>query len=327
MKGLTATIVGVALTASLAAAPRVIANENGEVHSYSSQTSMTQPTYVDNDGPMFEPAGTMVHVVGPGMVMTPGSRIYLVNDDPAYDLSGAGDHWFLVGDGTAFQDNHWKNTAAFAATTGPDRPEVVPIFAEYRQDWLAVAAGDRPVRTFNAPPSVMETGTAVVPSSMVYTNPESMDRYTYSSTQYTETPKRKATVRRTHTARYSKARVHHRHRATYTAATRRHHYQATSTVKRHRRTTVTSTYHRPARYSYAETAPASNEGMYTTTVSQRTDETGHQVFQMHSSWYMKNNGDWFRAASWRGPYVKVSKGLVPREVKMSEKHPSRIDMG
>ena len=54
---------------------------------------------------------------------------------------------FLVGDGTAFQDYHWTNTAAFAATTGPDRPEVVPIFAEYRQDWLAVAAGDRPVRT------------------------------------------------------------------------------------------------------------------------------------------------------------------------------------
>jgi hypothetical protein len=281
----------------------VIANENGEVHSYSSQTSMTQPTYVDNDGAMFEPAGTMVHVVGPGMVMTTGSRIYLVNDDPAYDLSGAGDHWFLVGDGTAFQDNHWKNTAAFAATTGPDRPEVVPIFAEYRQDWLAVAAGDRPVRTFNAPPSVMETGTAIVPSSMVYTNPESME-----------------TVRRTHTANYSKARVYHRNRATLTSANRRQHRVATSTVKRHRRTTVTSTYHRPARYSYAETAPVYNE------VSQRTDEAGHQVLQMHSSWYMKNNGDWFRAASWRGPYVKVSKGLVPREVKMSEKHPSRIDM-
>ena len=317
MKGLIATIVGVALTGSLAVAPTVIANENGEVHYWTSGTRSGEP--------MLEPAGTMVQVTGPGMVMTPGTRIYLVNDDPAYDLSGAGDHWFLVGDGTAFQDNHWKNTAAFAAATGPDRPEVVPIFAEYRQDWLAVAAGDRPVRTFDAPPAMMETGTAVVPSSMVYTNPEPMDRYTYSSTQYTETPKKKATVRRTHTARYSKARTHHRYRATLASSTRRHHRMATA--KRHRRTTVTSTYHRPASYSDAATAPVYDAPTQTTAaVEVRTDQAGHELFQMHSSWYMKNDGDWFRAASWRGPFSKVSKGLVPREVKMSAKHPSRMDM-
>src|SRR2546425_7359978 len=144
MKGLIALIVGVALTASWVVTPALIADENGEVHYRSSANVPTDRAVT------VLPSDRVITVAGPGIAMTPGTRVYLVNDDPAYDLSGAEDHWFLVGDGTAFHESSWRSQAAFVSTaTGLH--EVVPISAEYRQDWLAGAAGDRPGRTVTAP--------------------------------------------------------------------------------------------------------------------------------------------------------------------------------
>ena len=307
MKRYIGWIVGVALTASLAAAPTVIAQENGEVHHWSSGYSRSDgTTNVVERGD----EGTMVRVVGPGMMMAPGSRVYFINDDPDYDLSGSGDHWFLVGNGTSFHDNNWKNSASFAGTTGPARSEFVPISAEYRQDWLAVAAGDRPVRTLTPPGSTMEA----TPMS-----------YSYSSTQYTENgakyrsvqPRRTTKVyRTTSTARYSA--THRTHK--------RQHVAVATTHKRYRSASVATT---PARHSYSRTMTV-REKPTTAVVAAapevRYDQFGHQIFQIHNSWYMKNNGEWLRAESWRGPFVRVGKGMVPREVKMSAKRPSRVDM-
>ena len=287
MKGLIAWIVGVALTASSVVAPTVIADENGEVHHWSSTG------YLPSDHTVtVVPADRMISVAG--MAMAPGTRIYFVNDDPTYDLSGAGDHWFLIGDGTAFHDNSWKETSTFVSAGGV-RHEVIPIPAEYRQDWVAVAAGDRPVRTLAANGVPMN------------------DRYTYTEngTKY-------------RTAAVKKAYVHRKAKAVRTSTFRHRHNAAMASMhKKHRAT--------PARYSYTTTRTAEYREPVamvaeTPVVRVTEDQMGHELFQIHSSWYMKSNGDWYRAESWRGPFVRVKKGSVPREVRMSAKHESRAEM-
>ncbi len=319
MKGLIVWIVGVALTASLSITPAVIADENGEVHTWSASSSDEGTTRMIS----VAPSDRVIQVVSPGMAMAPGTRVYFVSDDPAYDLSGAGDHWFLVGDGTAFHESSWRSPAVFASTGGGTK-EVVPVSAEYRQDWLAVAAGDRPVRSFTSPRSVMDVSDmAMAPSSIVYVmkgdngdSRYSNARYADSGTRYKAHHRAKAKMhRRTSAARYSA--VHHR--------THRRHRAVAASYRRHRAA--------PARASYASTRTEVREPMRMAVaqpaeaqVEIRRDEAGNELFQMNSSWYMKTNGDWMRAESWRGPFAHVKKGSVPREVRKSEEHPSRMDM-
>jgi hypothetical protein len=295
MKGLMVVLVGLGLTVSFVGIPAVIADENGEVHYRTSNS-----TYVPTD----ERAEGSEEMVRAEMPMVSGARVYFVNDDPAYDLSGAGDHWFLLGDGTAFHEQSWRSPAALASA-GAMPHEVVPISAEYRQDWLAVCAGDRPVRSFTAPRYVMDTGAMASSAEMTRTTPDN-DRDEGMSARNADT------FRPVHHPRH--------HRSHYTAATRyrtyhRRHHAAMTSTRRATRTTM------------AEAAVTTEPAVTTeSNVEVRRDEMGHELFQMGSSWYMRDNGDWFRSESWRGPFVHVRKGMVPREVRMSEKHPSRMDM-
>lgn len=287
MKGFIAGIVGLGLTMS-PVVTQVTADENGEVHSWTASS-----TYVPSDET-------------PEMRMSgQGSRIYLVSDDPAYDLSGTRDQWFLVGDGTAFHQDSWHSSAAFASTGGM-RHEIVPVPAEYRQDWLAVAAGDRPVRTFAAPRYRMDTGAMASSAELTRTMPDN-DRDEVRSVRNTDTFRPVHHPQRHHKMHYTAARryrtYHHRHHA------------AMTTTRRVTRTTMAE----PA----VMTEPAVTKE---SSMEVRRDEMGHELLQMGSSWYMKDNGEWFRSESWRGPFVRVRKNTVPREVRMSEKHPSRMDM-
>jgi hypothetical protein len=179
--------------------------------------------------------------------------------------------------------------------------EVVPITAEFRQDWLAVAAGDRPVRTFTAPRAISGAGVmAVVPMENTTSEPTTMNQY--SSTQERDTFRP----------------VHHPRRRTY-HATRAVRYTST-----HR--------YRTSTYQNASVEPAVSENQEAVTaeaqpaVEVAEDRLGHELFQMGNSWYMKEDKDWYRAESWRGPFAPIKKRTVPREVKMSAKHPSRMDM-
>jgi len=303
MKGLLASIVAVALIAPAIVAPRVIADENGEVHYWSSSSS-----YVPADEEM---TNAEAMPVGYGDDMTPvamasplpaySGHVYLVNDDPGYDLSGPYDHWFLVGDGTAFRESSWNGNAAFAARMGSMPHEVVPITAEFRQDWLAVAAGDRPVRTFTAPRSSMNSGVTVSTMERTYVPPPENQM---TSTQSRDTFRPVSQPRR---------RAYH--------ATRHPRYTGERYTARTTKSTV----------SYASNEPTTNAVQEETVETQPAvqvmqDTAGNELYQINTSWYMKQNGDWYRAESWRGPFVRLGKGKVPREVRMSAKHPSRMDM-
>ena len=307
MKGLLAWIVGVTLVVTSAGVARVIADENGEVHYWSSSSSYvpsdeerTTVTNVSDEHPVeyIDADDQMPMVIGSPLPASAG-HVYMVNDDPGYDLSGPSDHWFLMGDGTAFRDDNWRSTATFASTRMMGH-EVVPITAEYRQDWLAVAAGDRPVRTFVAPRSSTNMGVMAV-APMENNEMPTSSGYQYSSTQ---------------TQNHDTFRpVHH---------PRRRAYHPTRTVR------YTSTRHEAVNASYepAMNEPAENQEAVNTetTVQVAQDKLGNELYQINNSWYFKSDGEWYRAESWRGPFARLGKGKVPREVRMSAKHPSRMDM-
>lgn len=308
MKGLLAWIVGVTLIGSSIGAPRVIADENGEIHYWSSSTSYVpqdegRTTYVS------QPEHPVQFVDVSDDAMVPGDftstmpaahgHVYIVNDDPGYDLTGPSDHWFLMGDGTAFRDENWHSSAAFASTAQMTGHEVVPITAEFRQDWLAVAAGDRPVRTFTAPRSVTGAGVmAVVPMENTVNEPTTMNQYSSTDTFRPVHHPRRHAYHATRAVRYSSA---HRYRSSY----------------------------RSSGYQTASYEPAVNQEAVETeaqpAVEVTQDRMGHELFQMGSSWYMEQDHKWYRAESWRGPFAPIKKRTVPREVKMSAKHPSRMD--
>jgi len=303
MKGLIAWIVGVALTASSVVTPSVIADENGEVHYWTSGS-----TYAPSGGTVRYVNTETGETVAAVPVAASDSRVYLVLDDPTYDLSGAGDRLFLVGEGSAFHGGSERSAAVFAATGGVPH-EVASVPAEYRQDWLAVSAGDRPVRAFTVPRSAMDTGRmAGVSTGMTHAN-GMPDNDHYASRQ-TDTfrpvhhPRRRAYVhRRVHSARLSADwRRERRHRASYSTAARREREDEP----------VMPTASNAEAVAMAEPVVV-------------RDELGHEIFQIGSSWYMKDNGEWLRAESWRGPFIHVKEGTVPREVRMSADHPSHMD--
>ena len=302
MKGLTAWIAGVALIGSVVAPALLSANQGEDretIRYYPGQANEVQTSetirYYPADascvgmsheaGVTYVPTGTTytysagieaVPMAEPGMMIA-GNRIYYISDNPQYDLSGSNESIYLVNDGTTYHAPSAR-TATFAAAVAAVPTQVVAVPAEYRQDWLAVAAGDRPVRCIPAMGAVeVETGTAAT-----MTSSETMDNgATYTDTKY---------VNRTQTR-------HVTHRR-----------------KSHSKTTNAAIVQRePVQTEVVESQPVA-----TAAVVAATPAMG-ELFQIGNRWYMVKDGDWSRSDSWRGPFVPVKKGHVPREVRESAK--------
>lgn len=216
------------------------------------------------------PAGQTITVIEPTASVQAGSRAYHVTDDPAYDLSGTDHTLFLVDDGTIYRSRTGRSVA-FASTAGAT--EVIAIPATYRQDWMAVAAGDRPVRCLTP-----VRGVIPAEPSMMSSAPAEMTEAQYR--QYRPKP--------------------------YSTASKR------TAKKSHKKLSFTN--YRPAATGYAQTT---NGDRYEYAATYAVDEAiiGHEIYQMGNSFYMVEGDAWTRASSWRGPYVEVKRGLVPREVQ------------
>jgi hypothetical protein len=296
MKGLFAWIVGTFLVLSIVTGPTARANENDNDNNYSSN---------DHDRYLMTERG--VPYLEPGMAVVPGTRVYYLSDNPKYDLSGSRDSWLLVEDGGAFKADS-KGPTAFVST-GMYPHEVAVMPAEYRQDWLAVAAGDRPVRTVRSvKASMMAPPMAVVPSGYVMYTREGPERVGTSYSSATSG---------THETHYRAVKhvAIRRHRPTQTTVAHHrtyHRHHAAMASYRPRRTTWTRT-----SSTYATAEPA----LSTTTTREYVRD--HDLYQIQGSWYRNENGVWYRGYSWRGPFVHVSRVSVPREVISSEDHPEK----
>ena len=221
-------------------------------------------------------------VVEPAAVVAAGSRVYHVTDDPSYDLSGTSHTLFLVDDGTMYRAPAGKTVAFVRAGAMPT--EVIAIPASYRQDWMAVAAGDRPVRCLTPVRGVAVEG------NQMSTAPDMTTEEQY---------------RAAHPVRYS--------------ATHRRPYR-----RNHRKLSFAS--YQPSRSArYVESGPERAQLATTATFAVDENVIDHELYQVGNSWYLQDGGMWCRAESWRGPYVEVKRGMVPREVRECAKAREEMD--
>ncbi len=51
-----------------------------------------------------------------------------------------------------------------------------------------------------------------------------------------------------------------------------------------------------------------------TNVSYLRDESDYDLYQYGGSWYLMDGGNWYRARSWRGPFVYIARSTVPEAV-------------
>jgi len=270
MKGFLVLIVGALLTVVLVPSANVNAHETyGEVG--------------------YSPASTWVPASGSGVQVIPSGGVYRIVDDPQYDLSGTRETVYLIGGGPEFHATSGNAPAAFVRM-GTVPHEVIAVPAEYRQNWLAVAAGDRPVRCLTTPRMVQSTTTEQMSTAPAGHEFYSRENYASRSARY-------ATATRTH----------------------RHHYRNYSTSMNHRRhrhhtTMASARYRAPARNSYAVSTPMVHAEA--TSGVGIMEVGGRDLYQMNGSWYtVEEGGGWARSDSWHGPFVRVKTGIVPREVR------------
>lgn len=312
MKILAAVAVGSALSL-LAAVPTVRANDrDDDVRYWSAVRGAT--------------------VLESGVAVVPGTRIYYLVDDPKYDLSGTGETVYLVEDGSTYRAGA-KGVPVALVKTSPGAHEVVAIPAEYRQNWMAVAAGDRPVRA--VVPSRMVTTAVptmiVVPSDRVFTadgRPIYSDNRTRDDGRYQTSSNcapsaQGATYHRTHhkssaAKNTSAKRAHHRKSASATTASTSH--------KNAYRNGYNAGYRTAAAERHEHSAEESGVSAMKTAAARYAEEVRSQpdAYQEGNSWYRHEAGGWTRSSSWRGPFVRVDKGSVPREVKESDKRESKL---
>lgn len=313
MKILAAVVMGTALSL-LAAAPTVRANDrDDDVRYWSAVRGAT----------VFES----------GMAVVPGTRIYYIVDDPKYDLSGSNETVYLVEDGSTYRAGA-KGVPVALVKTSAGAHEVVAIPAEYRQNWMAVAAGDRPVRTV-VPSRMVSTAvpTMIVVSSdrvygtngqLIYSDQRVRDNGRYRMTSANCAPSaQRATYHR-----------HHKASSAKTASAKKHHRRSTSATNASyaRKNAYRNGYNAGYRTAAAERRePAENTGVSAmkTAAARYAEEVRSQpdAFQFQNSWYRREAGGWTRSYSWRGPFVYVDKGSVPREVKESAERGSTEVIG
>jgi len=247
--------------------------------------------YVPTQRVQYVPTSNAVSISEPG-TMIAGNRIYYISDNPRYDLSGGNEQIVLVENGSSYRAPTTYTTATFVtAVGGYAQPQVVTVPAEYHQDWLAVAAGDRPVRCIPAVATTMNT----MPTASQVT-------YRRVAPSYT-------------TARYSSTGTRYvtRSRPRYV------------THRRHSNYTTTNGYfvqREPVQYQTV----ATESPCYTTTSAVVAEAAPMgDIYQIGPQWYMERDGKWARADSWRGPFMEVKKGHVPREVRESAKRKHKME--
>lgn len=289
-------------------------------------TSGTHPVgngyYVNVNGERvaWPTGGVMVAEPG-GMYVSQNGRVYYVNDDPRYDLSGAGKTLVLADDGGSYKS---ESGTVPASVSGGARKEVVSIPSEYQQHWLAVAAGDRPVRHVTSVPTAPQGPT--VTFMPVYFSRASRDED--GRTAYTNgTAKRtNGTYKRTSGSKangYHKKNGSRKTSAATVAPRNGNGYRNGSAYRNGNGTRTTTAYRNGNGYrngATAYTADTSNRARVGATYAKVEDMT-RNLYQVGHSWYLREGDTWSRSDTWRGPFVTVSDGTVPREVKLAEKEP------
>jgi hypothetical protein len=248
----------------------------------------------------------------PRMTLIPDTRVYAIQNQPDANLYRYGNTWYYVEDGAWYRASSWRGPFLYVRTSMV--PQIIlSLPSEYQTTWYSSSYRnvDRryPVRIETRP------GMAIIPDTRVYYSTEDTDYdlYRYGNTWYLVDNGRwyRAYSWRGpfyYTSRWDVPRAvrtipadYRRNWATNTSTSYGTGYRRTIRVGQ--RYTGTTLETRPSMTPYPGTR-----------VFYLRDQSDYDLYQYGGSWYLEDNGVWYRASSWRGPFFSIDQADVPSSV-------------
>ena len=271
--------------------------------------------------------GTITFTSKPRMALVPDTRVYYMRDAADYDLYQTGNFWYLVDHGKWYRARSWEGPFTYVRTNSVPR-DVRTIPTGYRRSWTTAStssgAGSRVRATrvgsryegsnlrFTSAPSM-----AVIPDSRVYylRDESDLDLYRYGNDWYyvdDGTWYRASSWRGPFLAMRSSnvpAEI-----LNVPAGYRRSWTYPSSVSAGASRVRATSVGHRYRGTSMNFTTRPNMAIIPDTRVYYLRDESDLDLYQYGNRWYYVEDGTWYRANSWQGPYVSIRSSAVPREI-------------
>ena len=300
-------ILGAALAWSLVMAPTVKAAKH---HDY------------DDQGTRYWSSGR-TFVVEPQMSVIPNSHVYYIRDRTNYDMYRFGSKWYIADQGNWFESDSWQGP--FVAVSFSSVPhDIATVPADYRSSWVltsdyeygndAEAPHHYADRTFHHKPKMSR-----IPDTDVYFSREASDYdlYRYHDHYYLVDDGfwYKAS---SWTGPFARVKMHHVPGEVLSIPVQfRHDWAATTS---YREPEQNANYNNASLYWQSGrtfTVHPTMDVIADTDVEsvEAGNGTDYDLYHYGTDWYLVDNGGWYHASAWSGPFVSVSFGNVPVSVR------------
>jgi len=296
-------ILGAALVGSLVLAPTAKAAKHGS----------------DDDDARYWSSGR-TFVVEPQMSVIPNSRVYYIRDRSDYDMYRYGSTWYIADQGNWYRSDSWRGPfVAVSFNSVPHDITVVP--ADYRHSWVVTSAysyGDDEKaphhyadRTFHHKPPMGR-----IPDTHVYFDREAsdFDLYRYHDHYYLVDDgfwyKASSWM-----GPFARVKMHHVPGEVLSIPVQFRHDWATTTSYREQEentNTNASVYWQSGRTFTVHPRMTVVPDMDVESIQ---DSADYDLYHFGNEWYLVDNGAWYHADSWTGPFVSIQVGSVPLDVR------------
>lgn len=251
--------------------------------------------------------------VQPNMGIIPGTRVYYIQDASNYDLYRFGDTWYLVDRGEWYTSPSWRGPYASISLNVVPR-EVVTIPARYQRTWVGSSSDEYAAPkghhfstiSFHKKPKMSK-----IPGTHVYYSRRATDYdlYRYHDHWYLVDD---GVWYRANSWTGPFVRTKMKHVPDEVASiplAYQHDWNVGTTY-----TGYTGDHVSYWRSGHTfEVQPTMNVIPHTD-VFFTTDQTDYDLYWYGNSWYLADDGQWYRSDNWRGPFVSVSFNSVPSPV-------------
>lgn len=297
--------------------------------------------------------GSVTFQSAPDLTLIPNTNVYTLRYDTDYDLYRYGGWYYIVDDGSWYRARSWRGPFTYIQMNAVPR-DVVTVPMRYRRTWSTNTSTEyrrgtdryvirdtrvvRPGRRYRGAYLSFRTQPrmTLVPGTRVFyvrDNRFDRDLYRYGSNWYyvedgvwyvADSWRGPFFTMRWRDVPVTVRRVPSEYRRTWTLAgtndvddddyySRRYSDRYNDNDRYYDRGTRTVVRVGDRSDFVLDTAPRMSIIPGTEVYFQR-DEADYDLYRYGNSWYLADNGVWYRASSWQGPFIRIQTGSVPRTV-------------
>jgi hypothetical protein len=286
--------------------------------------------------------GTLTFQSAPDLTLIPNTSVYTLRDDTDYSLYRFDGWYYLVDDGYWYRARSWRGPFTYVRMGTVPR-DVVTVPMRYRRNWSTTTSTDypegsrvtrrytvrdsrfvRPGQRYRGASLMFRTQPrmAMVPGTRVFYVRGDTDRdlYRYGSNWYyvengvwyvADSWRGPFFTMRWRDVPVTVRRVPANYRRNWTYAGANDYEENNDTDNGADTRAVVRI---GSRGDFEIDTVPSMSIIPGTSVYFSRDEADYDLYRYGSSWYLADNGDWYRADSWRGPFLRIRTSSVPRPV-------------